>query len=116
MPSRAEPSCQWQMERVRAASRAYSGDHGGSYPESVAQLVPRYLDELPRCPQTREGSYGLCCHFSQRQGLAPKQEGRNFTAPVSWLPGRLLKIYSPDSGGLDRLPVLAYLQAFLSAW
>ena len=36
-----------QMAQVALALAAYRGDHG-SYPDELAQLVPEYLDEVPR--------------------------------------------------------------------
>jgi len=36
-----------QMAQVALALAAYRGDHG-SYPDGLAQLVPEYLDEVPR--------------------------------------------------------------------
>ncbi|HUT95896.1 MAG TPA: hypothetical protein VMY37_40965 [Thermoguttaceae bacterium] len=36
-----------QMAQVSLALAAYRGDHG-SYPDELAQLVPEYLDEVPR--------------------------------------------------------------------
>lgn len=43
----------WHMgqrnsERIVEAVRAFQKDHGGAYPESLEELVPHYLDRVPR--------------------------------------------------------------------
>jgi len=42
--------CNVQLDRIRMALREYVRDHNGAWPSSIAELTPRYLAKLPRCP------------------------------------------------------------------
>ena len=41
--------CQSNLKNLGTALEMYSTDNEGLYPESLSQLTPRYLKEIPRC-------------------------------------------------------------------
>lgn len=42
------------MSRTFAALEMYAADNGSNYPKQLGDLVPRYLEEVPRDPVSRE--------------------------------------------------------------
>ncbi|MBC7229670.1 MAG: prepilin-type N-terminal cleavage/methylation domain-containing protein [Actinobacteria bacterium] len=48
--------CQANLRTMKSAAAAY-GASCGSYPASVSDLYPDYVQEIPVCPADRAGSY-----------------------------------------------------------
>jgi hypothetical protein len=42
--------CRDNLKRLSGALSSYGMDHGGKYPVSLEQVVPRYCESLPACP------------------------------------------------------------------
>lgn len=67
--------------KIAAALELYSLDNEGIYPQTMEKLVPKYLNEIPKCPYTNEGIYektyetGVdCCSYTFRCSSAWKPE------------------------------------------
>lgn len=51
--------CRNNMKNIGTAMEIYSTDWSGHYPSNLERLVPKYLQELPVCPNKFSGNYGL---------------------------------------------------------
>jgi hypothetical protein len=49
--------CKENLKQLSLSLERYSIDHHGSYPAALSELVPTYLDEIPRCPGGGSYSY-----------------------------------------------------------
>ena len=49
--SAQERTCQSNMKTVKSASTIYAASTDGSYPGSVSDLVPDFIEETPTCPE-----------------------------------------------------------------
>ena len=49
--------CYSSMAKIDDAISRYSKANKGKYPESLAQLVPKYLKEIPICPNAQKDTY-----------------------------------------------------------
>ena len=49
--------CGRYLTNIGASLMLWSEDHSATYPESLRQLVPDYLDEVPECPAARADTY-----------------------------------------------------------
>lgn len=49
--------CEKNCEKIGTALRMYAADHRGRYPDSLSELVPRYIKKIPSCPITRKDTY-----------------------------------------------------------
>lgn len=43
-------ACQSNCKNIGTALDVYSTDHNGKYPESLGELTPHYINEIPKCP------------------------------------------------------------------
>ena len=50
-------TCKTNLKNLAAALEMYAGDHRGSYPSSLTQLVPNYLSKIPECPSPDSEGY-----------------------------------------------------------
>lgn len=51
-------SCRNNVKNIAVAIKAFNADHkGAAYPRTLSELVPRYLQEIPRCPSARKDTY-----------------------------------------------------------
>lgn len=50
--------CGENVEALGQAARNYAADHDGSPPETLAALVPAYVNRVPTCPATGTDTYG----------------------------------------------------------
>jgi competence protein ComGC len=49
--------CQSNLENIATAIEKYAAEHDGYYPETFAELVPDYIDHIPKCQATWKDSY-----------------------------------------------------------
>jgi len=49
----AVSTCLQDMHDIGIALALYKEDHGGTWPESLSELVPRYLTQVATCPNAR---------------------------------------------------------------
>lgn len=54
--SSEEKVCQANLRTMKSAANVY-GASCGSYPSSISDLYPGYLQQIPVCPADRSGSY-----------------------------------------------------------
>jgi len=50
-------TCKSNLKVLAAALEMYSDDHQGSYPATLSELVPRYLQSVPECPAPESQGY-----------------------------------------------------------
>jgi hypothetical protein len=43
-------ACMRRLDDIGLGIRAYRAEHDGNWPGSLAELVPRYMTQIPRCP------------------------------------------------------------------
>lgn len=53
----AVQQCRNNLQVILRGLTQYSRDHKQQYPDSLEQLVPRYLSQLPQCPADPNASY-----------------------------------------------------------
>ena len=51
--------CEVNLNNIGMALEMYATEHEGKYPESLGELSPDYLTEIPQCPSYFQGSYHL---------------------------------------------------------
>ena len=59
--------CRSNLRTIADAAEIYSTDNVGLYPRTLAQLTPRYLEEIPRCPSANGDTYS----FTYRSATRP---------------------------------------------
>lgn len=67
--SASERACRDNLELLMRSARKYAKDHQGRMPESLQQLVPKYLASLPRCPLSTSDSYS---HYTRLGNDPPR--------------------------------------------
>ncbi len=113
----ARISVEWQVMERRAleqilALRAWQWEHDGEYPETLAELVPSLLDELPRDPFS---GHPFRYAWSGGQSLIPRgrqADGLDFSlrnAVRPTRPGQRL-LYSVGPDRVDDRAVASYRQ------
>lgn len=50
-------SCSSNLINLKTAVQMFSTENGGHFPQSLDQLVPKYLKTLPTCPSARRDTY-----------------------------------------------------------
>lgn len=53
-----QAQCRRNIDQLAKACANYAADHGRS-PSHCSQLVPRYLSQLPQCPESNSSSYAM---------------------------------------------------------
>jgi hypothetical protein len=53
-----QAQCRRNIDQLARACANYAADHGRS-PSHCSQLVPSYLSQLPKCPQSNSSSYAM---------------------------------------------------------
>lgn len=53
----AARACQANLKKLAIGMEMFATDNSGKYPQSVAELVPTYLPEVPHCPEARQDTY-----------------------------------------------------------
>ena len=43
-------ACMQRLDDIGLGIRGYAAEHDGNWPGSLAQLEPRYMTQIPRCP------------------------------------------------------------------
>ena len=61
--------CEKNCEKIGKALRTYAADHNGMYPESLSELVPRYLKKIPSCPGAGVDTYSKSYRAYNFQGF-----------------------------------------------
>lgn len=69
--------CKFNMEVLATQSEMYAKDHGGKFPSSIDELVPKYIPRHPVCPLTGKNygfapggnGYVISCANAQGHGL-----------------------------------------------
>ena len=59
--------CISNVRNLGLATESWAQDHEGHYPESLARLVPKYLEAVPVCPASETDTYSA----TYRKGLEP---------------------------------------------
>lgn len=77
------PGCKESPHNVGSAIECYAADHKGKYPTKLEEVVPQYIQQLPRCPITP-------------RGLNYEKSASNFT--ISCVGQHLSGLHSRDSG------------------
>lgn len=49
--------CEVNLHSTASAIKTYAADNENSYPTSLAQLVPKYLPQVPTCPCAFDSNY-----------------------------------------------------------
>lgn len=60
-------ACCSNLLNIGTALEMWASDNGGRYPESVAQVAPKYLLQFPTCPESGTDTYSA----SYRRGTEP---------------------------------------------
>jgi hypothetical protein len=50
-------NCKANLKSIATSLEMYATDHGGRYPSSLMELVPKYLPAIPRCPLSDHDTY-----------------------------------------------------------
>ena len=54
---RSYSACYMNLSLIEKALMEYRGDHRGKYPKTLKELTPRYIREIPACPQAGKATY-----------------------------------------------------------
>jgi hypothetical protein len=49
--------CESNLKAIAVQLELYSADHGGKYPATLHELVPKYLKAIPSCPVAKKDTY-----------------------------------------------------------
>jgi Tfp pilus assembly protein PilE len=64
--------CQSNLKNIATAVQVYNNDKGGgSYPETLEPIVPKYIAEIPECPSAGIDTYS--------EGYTSDNESKNYT-------------------------------------
>lgn len=110
-------TCSQNVMSIASSATYYTYDHDGAYPKTLAELVPDYLDEIPKCPAVDRDTYSQAYSVvGDNQGVKLYCKGHNHpeleddkplydtsseegvvTGPVAELPARA-KPPAPSNG------------------
>lgn len=79
--------CKYNMEVLATQSEMFAKDNGGKYPNSIDELVPKYIPRHPVCPLT-----------GKNYGFAPGGKGYLISCPNAQSHGLKKFSYSSDRG------------------